>query len=118
MIDFSDLKLGQVIYIIEEAPITILKLRIVGLSYEEDEDSDDIEKLKVSNNDITFEVEFDSIVENTFNDKDMALTIATKRVFDETNKYISELTDGFFKDYFDLDDAVERYKKIHPEMFI
>lgn len=114
MVDFSEMNVGELIYIIEEEPVIILELKVVGLGY----DDDCKRRIKVANCDITFEVDFDDIKERVFIDKEYAHSVATKYIFDETNKYIRQLTDGQFIDYFDLDNALEHYKTTHPEIFI
>lgn len=114
MVNFADLHIGQNIYIVEHDPVTILELKVLNVGYDEDF----TKRIKVANKDISFEVDFESIAHNCFLDKNYAFSVATKYVFTETNKFIRELTDGFFQDYFDLDKALEKYKISNPELFI
>lgn len=114
MVNFSDLNIGSFIYVIEDDPVVILELRVLSIGYDENY----TKRIKVANSEISFEVDFDNISINLFIDKDMAYSYATKLVFEETNKFIRKLTDGYFQDYFDLDKAMETYKKINPELYI
>lgn len=115
MVEYDDLKIGDTIYIIDVDPITVLELNLLTFKHFEDVG---IRRLKVSNKDLSFEVDFDKIKDNLFNDKDTAMAHATKKILDETNAFISSLTDGYACDYFDVDKMVEKYKKTNPEIFI
>lgn len=114
MIVFEQLKPNQQLYVVEQEPPTILTLELV------DTHCDHLgrKKLKLKNPQISFEVEFKDIVEKLYLDKDMAYSVVVKAIFDNTNKYIREITDGYFSDYFDLNNSVEHYKMIHPELFV
>lgn len=114
MLDFSELYIGQLLYIIEDKPVSIIELEIIEMRYNKDYER----RIKLANKDISFELDFDDVVEKMFNEKDVAYAVATKYILDETNKYIRELTDGYFIDYFELDKIVEKYKQIYPELFI
>jgi hypothetical protein len=114
MVEFGNISVGDIVYIIDDNPITILELKILSFGY--DEENNKI--LRVANTDLSFEVDFDKIKENMFYDQDTALANATKLVFKETNKFIEELTDGYINDYFELDNLINKYKESHPELFI
>lgn len=114
MIDFSELEPNTLVYVIGHNPISVLELIIVELTY----DAEYIRKIKLENRDISFEVEFDAIKENMYLNREYAMAAVTKFVFDETNKFIYNVTDGFLNDYFDLDTSVEKYKISYPELFV
>lgn len=114
MVSFSDLNVGTYIYVVENDPIVILELKILNIGYDENY----TRRIKVANTEISFEVDFDNIVHHLFIDKDVAYSVATKLVFNETNNYIKKITDGYFQDYFDLDKAMEKCKTLNPEQFI
>jgi len=114
MIAFEDLEIDIIIYIIDDNPISILELKVLSFGYSED----NIRRLRVANKDLSFEVDFDKVYGNIFDNEEEALAYAAKYIFLETNKFINELTDGFISDYFDLDKMIEKYKKIYPELFI
>ncbi len=114
MIIFEQLKPKQPLYVVEKDPLTILILELV------DTHCDNLGRkmLKLKNPQISFEVEFKDICEKLYDDKDLAYSVVVKAVFEHTNKYIREITDGYFKDYFDLNKALEHYKMINPELFV
>lgn len=114
MIKFEGITIGQFIYIVEHEPVTILELKVLNIGYT----SDYIKRIKVANADISFEIDFDTVSQNCFDNKETAYAAATKFIFDETNQFIRTLTDNTFQDYFELDQAIERYKISNPEMFI
>lgn len=114
MVEFGDFSVGDIVYIIDDNPITILELKILSFGYNEE----NIKRLRVANKDLSFEVDYDKIKENLFKDESTAMAHATKLVFRETNKFISNLTDGFINDYFELDKLIQTYKNSHPELFI
>lgn len=114
MIEYSDLRAGQVLYLVEDNPVCVLELTIKSIIMQHTR----IPKIKITNDDISFEIEFDFIADRAFTDKDLAYFTATKHIFDKTNKYIRELTDGRLNDYFDLDNAIEKQKGLHPHRFI
>lgn len=114
MIQFENLKQYDKIYIVDFDPLTILCLDLLGVFYTVDNQP----RLKVSNSEISFELEYDDIAQKLYVDKDMAYSIAVKHIFDSTNKHISELTDGYFNNYFELNVAIEKYKMLYPELFV
>jgi len=114
MIEYSDLRAGQTIYLVEDNPVAVVELEIKSIIMQHTR----IPKIKIENDDISFEIEFDNIADSAFTDKDLAYFTATKQIFDKTNKYIRELTDGKLNDYFDLDNIVEKHKEIYPQKFI
>lgn len=114
MIEFNELEVGSIVYILDVDPISILELKLLSIGYDEDNNK----RLRVANKDLSFEVEYDKLKDNIFLEEDEALAHATKLVFNETNKFIDEMTDGFIKDYFELDKAIQKYREIHPELFI
>ena len=114
MVDFGNLEVGLIVYIIDDNPITILELKILSFGYSEE----NTKRMRVANKDLSFEVDFEKIQESLFTDEETAMAYATKIIIKDTNDFISNLTDGFVKDYFDLDKMVEKYKITHPELFI
>lgn len=114
MVDFNKLHVDEIIYIIDFDPVSILELKITDIGY-----NDDYKKrIKVFNDDLSFEIDYEDIKDRLFTNKDHAYSLAIKYIFDETNKYIRKITDSLFKDYFELDEALEKYKQIYPEIFI
>lgn len=114
MATFNDLHVEEFIYIIDDDPISILELKLIEIGFDENHRK----RIKVTNSDLTFDLDFEDIEGRVFKDKDYAQSVATKLVFDETNKYIRKITGGHFNDYFDLDDSLEHFKKEFPEIFI
>jgi len=114
MVEFSELHIDEIIYIIEDNPIIIMELQISDLGY----NANYKKRIKVFNKDLLFELDFDDIKEKIYLNKDHANSIALKYIFDKTNKYIRALTDGTFNDYVDLNKSIELYKLIYPEIFI
>jgi len=113
VVEYSSLEPGQMLYIIEEQPISILELKIGKIVSD-----DKSQKIKITNDDISFEIEFESIAERVFTDKEYARYVMIKQIFDKTNKYIQDLTDGKFNDYFELENAVEEQRYLYPHRFI
>lgn len=114
MIEFSELHVDEIIYVIDDDPISMLELKISDIGY-----NDEYKKrIKVYNSEISFEIDFDDIKDRVFVKKDEAYSVAVKYIFDETNKYIRTLTGGWFDDYFELDKSLEKYKQKYPEIFI
>jgi hypothetical protein len=114
MVLFEDLKSGTSIYIVDTDPLAILELNLLGVFYT----GENQKRLKVSNSEISFEMEYDDIASKLYTDKDLAYSVAVKYVFDSTNKFIRDLTEGYFNNYFELNESLEKYKMIHPELFV
>lgn len=114
MIEFTKLNINDSIYIIDDDPISILEVKISDIGYSNDYKR----RIKVYNNYMSFELDFEDIKDRSFKNKDQAYAVAIKYIFDETNKYIRRISDGRFIDYFELDKAIEIYKQKHPEIFI
>lgn len=114
MLVFEQLKPKQTLYVVEKDPMTVLILDLVDTHC----DSLGRKMLKLKNPQISFEVEFGDICEKLYDDKELAYSVIVKDVFEHTNKYIQEITDGYFRDYIDLDRAVEHYKSINPQLFL
>jgi hypothetical protein len=115
MVEFHNIHVGDWIYVVETNPVAILKLMVVSVGY-------DLEYHKilkvVHDDDLILEIDFVDLGGLVFSNKELAYATATKYVFDDTNKYIRELSNGYFSDYFDLNRSLERYKMSHPEIFI
>lgn len=114
MIQFENLKQYDKIYIVDFAPLTILCLDLLGVFYT----VDNRPRLKVSNLEISFELEYDDVSNKLYVDKDLAYSVAVKHIVESTNKFISDMSDSYFNTYFELDDAVEKYKMLYPELFV
>ena len=111
---FEQLKPNDNLYIVDTEKITFLSLEVVEIFI----DSENNQRLKLRNPEITFEIEFDEISDKVYLDKEEARANLVRAIFDLTNKYIKDLTDGFYTDYFELDKGVEKYKNIHPDLFV
>lgn len=114
MVEFTKLNVDEIVYIVDFLPVSILELKIIEIGYNDDYKR----RIKVFNDDLYFELDFDDLKERIFKNKDEAYSVAIKYIFDETNKYIRKITDNLFDDYFELDKALEIYKQIYPEIFI
>lgn len=113
MVLFENIKPDDTVYIVEQDPLAILILKVVTLVY-----VDNQKRLRLKNTEMSFEIEFDDISKKLYLDKDLAYAVVVKSVFDHTNKYIREITDGYFNNYFELDKSVENYKILHPQLFV
>jgi len=114
VVEFTKLNVDEIVYIVDFLPVSILELKIIEIGYNDDYKR----RIKVFNDDLYFELDFDDLKERIFKNKDEAYSVAIKYIFDETNKYIRKITDNLFDDYFELDKALEIYKQIYPEIFI
>ena len=114
MIQFETLKNYDKIFIVDFDPPTILCLDLLGVFCTVDNQN----RLKVCNTEITFELDYEDVAEKLYVDKDLAYSVAVKFIVDSTNKHIAELTDGYFNNYFELNDALEKYKMLYPELFV
>ncbi len=112
MLNYEKIKVGNIIYLIETGP-TILCMEILEKSFKDGED-----RVKLKSPDLTFEIDFNDIKNNSYVDKDEAEANAIKHLFLEVNKLISTLSENELHDYYDLELKVEKYKELFPELYI
>lgn len=112
MIDYGELKVGEIVYMIETGPV-ILELEVLGLLHVDGED-----RIKVKGPDLTFEVTYNDVGRNTFFNYEEAKAHAIKHIYVQVNELIQSVTENGLNDYYDLDKEVEESKKLFPEIFI
>jgi len=113
MLLFKDIEKDNIIYIVESTPFVVLEMTVISKHQK-----DGVDRLRLSNSDLSFEIDYDTMSETVFIDKSEAEATVIKHISDEVNIYIDVLSDGAIKDYYDLDIIIEKFKKEFPEKFI
>jgi len=109
---FEELKVGDIVYIIETNPYSLIKfeiIKIIKLS----------RNIKLKGDDLTFEISFDgSNIENGFKDRDKAWATLLKLIHDHLNYILKSSTDNTITNYIDLNNMINDTKIKYPEIFI
>jgi len=113
MLLYNDIKIGNTIYIIEISPSVVLKLEVIGKVIKNNE-----ERLRLQNTDLSFEVNYNEISETVFATEEEASAVVFKKIYDETNIFIEELSDGLLSNYYELEERLKEAKISFPEKFI
>jgi hypothetical protein len=111
MVEFKDLIVGDSIFILESS--SVLKFKILDLHIINDE-----YQLKLKGPDLTFKILLNKIKDITFKSKEEATATAVKHIYSEVNELIRKLSDAEMLDYIDLNNKLEIYKRLFPEIFI
>lgn len=106
------LKSGDLLYDIESG---FLELKVHDIYLDEETQ---ISKVKVSSDTLSnFSIDYDLAI-LLIRDKTIAQAKITKKLLESVNRYIINSNNPEIKDYFELVDAINKYKLLHPEIFI
>ena len=111
MMKVKEIIIGTSIFMVETS--TVLEFEIIDFLV-----ADDIHRLKLKGDDLTFEVDFNDVFKNIYFDKNEALTVAIKCIRDSVNTLVRELSNNEVIDYIELDRELEKYKELFPEHFV
>ena len=112
MLHYDNVEVGVNIFILEDGA-NVLEMEVLGKSIK-----DGSNRLKIKGSDLTFEVDFDDVSEDTYIDGEEAKAISIKYIFDSVNEKIRDISNNALADYYDVEVELEKYKILFPEMFI
>jgi len=111
MINYKAVNVGDTIFVMETS--SVLEFEIIGKFVTDLEP-----RLKLKGIDLTFEVDFKDVFQDTFMEKEEAIAHSMKYICDEVNELVRDLSDRGINDYIDLNSKLEKYKDLFPEIFI
>jgi len=111
MISYKSINTGDTIYMLETS--SVLEFKVIGKFI-----TDNQQRLKLEGSDLTFEVEFNDVEGGTYFDIEEANATAMKYICDKVNELVKDLSNEDMEDYVDLNNSLEKYRDLFPELFI